>query len=115
MKILDKHLVSKVNRKKALMFIVRRNAKTKSIHLKAQKFSGVKTVVKYNAKTSTTFSYDMKVASGEAKLIVVDNNKQVTTIIKGNGQGSYTLQSGVYRLRLVGTSASVDAEIKLAQ
>lgn len=73
----------------------------------AQSFTGVKTLYSFNANSGITVSYDTELKSGRLKLVVCDD-KNVTVVFEGAGAATdkvIPLESGSYRLRLVGDNA----------
>lgn len=75
--------------------------------ISAQSFTGVKTLYSFSADNSITVSYDTELTSGRLKLVVCDN-ENVIVVFEGEDAATdkvIPLESGSYRLRLVGDNA----------
>ena len=75
--------------------------------VKVDKFSGIDQLEKIVVSSgSKTITIELIVTSGNCRLVLT-NNREIVYDFSINGTDSYTLESGTYRLKLVGESAEI--------
>ena len=67
------------------------------------------------ATKEMTLKYDIKLAKGDFKVVLVKPNKEVEVLVEGAGTGdiSFTLESGKSAIKIVGRKSSVDLYLKI--
>jgi hypothetical protein len=107
----DRKLTGILNYKKALVFIAK--YKDYTLLCKTIKFSGVRTIGKIICEDNQKFNLNLKVVKGKSKIIFVKNRKIYLTIENDyNGEIETNLESGLYKIRIVGESADLDLSFK---
>lgn len=112
MDLTHKKVLSKLNYKKALVFIVSRNLKTKHIKGKTKKFSGYQTIGHIKVDDFQNLYVNFQLEEGSAVLIAI-HKKDIQLIAQNHMNGHITLpfSKGLVRLRLIGEQATVNFEI----
>jgi len=107
----EKKLVSIVNKKMAMVFVVK--YKDNALSCDTRSFSGVRTIGKWSCEVSQMIYIDLQVTQGRAKLILV-KDKKVFPLVEGNYEGELKLdlEQGKYRLRMVGEETDAKLIIK---
>jgi hypothetical protein len=91
------------------MYIIFDNKKINNeIEIKYSGFSGIDTIYFLEAKEDTeiTMNYDSTVEKGKFKLVLINPDNEIETILEGTDQSSKTIKltKGKYRLRNVGAN-----------
>ena len=81
-----------------------------------KEFSGTDTImtISCDEEEALTLTYNTKIKDGELKLVFINPDNKIETIVEGEGSGDYitTLESGNYRVKSVGKYAEGSLEIK---
>ncbi|MGL4731398.1 MAG: lipoprotein [Clostridium sp.] len=81
------------------------------------KFTGMDTIYNLNTKDGGTISinYNANIISGKFKLVLINPDDEVTTIVEGTGKGTkkISLGNGESRLKLVGKNAKGDIKLSI--
>lgn len=81
------------------------------------KFTGMDTIYNLDTKDGGTISinYNANIVSGKFKLVLINPDDEVTTIVEGTGKGTkkISLGNGEGRLKLVGKNAKGDIELSI--
>jgi len=91
-----------------------------SLNIAYERFYGTDTIWLLNAEQTgkITINYDLALASGDFKVVLVTPQDEVTVVAEGSGKGEYETQvsPGKYRVKIVGRNAfgEAAAEIKSA-
>jgi len=101
-------VISKINRKKAWVFFVRKKL-FKPIYLgKTKTFTGYQTLATFSTKDHESFEIDFEVFKGHAALILVQNDRMYILADKDTRDFvEHDLNKGWARIRLVGDKASI--------
>jgi len=110
--IIKNKAISKLNNKKALVFIARKKW-FKPIYVgKTKSFTGYQTIASFQSLEKEMFVIDMDIYKGSCALIIVQNNSyQMILNTTSMITKSFILQPGPVRLRLVGKNANVKYRI----
>lgn len=106
-------IASRINRIKALVMIGRYSFISKTLTVKAYKFTGYRTVLLMKCEDNQAFDVDINVNEGEAAIYAVDKNKTLKLLCEGNYSGKVhtNIKKGFYRVRVVGDNSAFDAKI----
>jgi hypothetical protein len=109
----DQKVLSKINYKKALVFIVTRKLRDKSYKGKIRKFSGYANIALLKVEDLQNLYVDFKITNGKAALIAIQNGI-MRPIADQNIESYITLpfKKGYVRLRLVGEQTDLTFSIK---
>lgn len=106
----EKKLISLINRKRALLFILK--IKNKVLKCITKKYTGVKTIGRAKFEKEKVLHIELNVSSGKAKVILI-KNKKIKTIAENNFIGDVKIENGKYRLRIVGENSNLNLKINL--
>lgn len=106
-------VLSKLNTKKALMFVVHRRLKEKKIIGKIKKFTGYQNIGMIKINDLQNLHIKLEVKEGQVALVAIQK-KQLKILAENQVDCHITLpfSKGWARLRLIGDHASLDFEIK---
>ncbi len=115
MDLIDKKIISRINYKKALVFIVTHQFKDKSYHGKIKKFSGYQTFAWIKVADFQNLYIKAQITEGQAAVIAIQK-KEMLIITKDDTEKHVTLpfKKGYIRLRLAGNQANLNFIIKKA-
>lgn len=113
MELVEKKVLSKINYKKALIFIVTRKLRDKSYKGKIKKFTGYANVALLKVEDLQNLYVDFKITNGEAALIAIQND-EMKILAQENIETHLTLpfKKGHVRLRLIGEQTDLNFLIK---
>lgn len=105
-------VLSKINFKKALVFVVHRSLKNKEISAKIKKFTGYQNIGLIKVNDLQNLKIMLEITEGKAVLIAI-RKKQLKILADNNTNGYVTLpfSKGWARLRLIGDHASLNLKI----
>ncbi|WP_353097620.1 hypothetical protein [Tissierella praeacuta] len=93
-----------------------REGKGSEFKMSFEEFSGTNTIMKIECdeKEELALTYNTEVNSGELKLVFINSDNEIETIVEGDGSGDYitTLKNGNYRVKAAGKYAKGNVEIK---
>jgi len=106
----ERKLSSIVNRKKALVFIMK--YKNQVLTCETKKFTGVRTIAKIKSPNNAEVFIEFEVIQGRGKLIFIKQHK-VYPLIEGQYKGKILLpkETGLFRLRIAGDN--LDSKLKI--
>lgn len=106
-------VISRINSKKALVFVVYRKLKEKKIIGKIKKFTGYQNVGMMRVDDLQNLSIKFDVTEGQSALVAIQK-KQLKILAESQSECHMTLpfSKGWVRLRLIGDHASLNFEIK---
>lgn len=106
-------VMSRINQKKALMFIVHRKIKEKSIFGRIKKFTGYQNLGMIRIDDLQNMSVKLDIHEGKAALVAIQK-KQLKILAENQTACHITLpfSKGWVRLRIIGDHASLTFEIK---
>lgn len=108
-------VMSKLNTKKALMFVVHRKLKEKKIIGKIKKFTGYQNIGMMKINDLQNLYIKIEVHHGQVALVAIQK-KQLKILAENQIDSHVTLpfSKGWVRLRLIGDHTSLNFEIKKA-
>jgi len=106
----ERKLSSIVNRKKALVFIMK--YKNQVLTCETKKFTGVRTIAKIKSPNNAEVFIEFEVIQGRGKLIFI-KDKKVYPLIEGNYKNKilFPKEAGLFRLRIVGDN--LESKLKI--
>lgn len=106
-------VMSKINSKKALLFIVHRKLKDKKITGKVKKFTGFQNIGLMKVDDLQNISIKLEIHEGQAALVAIQK-KQLKILAENQVDCHETLpfSKGWIRLRLIGDHATLNFEVK---
>jgi hypothetical protein len=106
-------VMSKLNTKKALMFVVHRKLKEKKIFGKIKKFTGYQNIGMIKINDLQNLHIKIEVYDGRVALVAIQK-KQLKILAENQIDSHVTLpfSKGWVRLRLIGDHTSLNFEIK---
>jgi hypothetical protein len=109
----DEKVLSKVNYKKALVFMVTRKFRDKSYKGRIKKFTGFANVALIKVEDMQNLYINFNVTSGNAALIAIQKN-EMKVLAQENMDAYLTLpfKKGFVRLRLIGEQTDLNFVIK---
>jgi hypothetical protein len=109
----DKRVLSKINYKKALVFIVTRKIRDKSYKGRIKKFTGYANIAKLKVDDLQNLYIDFKITNGNATLIAIQND-EIKVLANENIEKHITLpfKKGFIRLRLIAEHSDLNFLIK---
>jgi L-ribulose-5-phosphate 3-epimerase UlaE len=112
MDLTDKRVMSKINQKKALVFIITRKLKEKKLKGRIKKFSGYQTIGLFKISDLQNFHINLDIKEGQACLVAIQK-KDMKVITEKSVDCHTTLPftKGYVRFRLIGKQASLNLEI----
>jgi hypothetical protein len=101
------------------MYIIFENKKMNNeIEIKYSGFSGIDTIYFLEAKEDTeiTMNYDSTVEKGKFKLVLINPDNEIETILEGTDQSSKTIKltKGKYRLSNVGANTAGNIKFSIS-
>lgn len=108
-----KKVLSKINYKKALIFIVTRKLRDKSYKGRIKKFTGYANIARIKVEDLQNLYIDFNIIKGKAALLAIQNDV-IQPITEQNMDSYITLpfKKGYIRLRLVGEQTDLTFVIK---
>ncbi|BCR35771.1 hypothetical protein [Mariniplasma anaerobium] len=109
----EKKVLSKINYKKALVFMVTRKLRDKSYKGKIKKFTGFANVALLKVEDLQNLYIDFKITNGQAALIAIQKD-EMKILAQENLEKHITLpfKKGFVRLRLIGEQTDLNFLIK---
>lgn len=99
-----------------IYFFQDREGEGSEFKMNFKEFSGTDTIMKLECdeKEDLTLTYNTEVNDGELKLVFINSDNEIETIVEGQGSGDYitTLKGGNYRVKAAGKYAKGSVEIK---
>lgn len=81
------------------------------------RFTGMDTIYKLDSEDGgvASIKYNVNITSGKFKIVLINPNDEITTVIEGTGEGTkdIELSSGESRIKLVGKDAKGEIEIDI--
>lgn len=113
MDLSSQKVMSKINYKKALVFIVTRKLREKSYKGRIKKFSGYANIARLKIDDLQNLYIDFKVLEGSAALIAIQKD-EMKILTREDMQTYMTLpfKKGYIRLRLIGDHTDLNFTIK---
>jgi hypothetical protein len=107
------NVMSRMNRKKALVFIVKRKLKEKKMLGRVKKFTGYQNLGMIRVNDLQNLNVKLDIHEGQAALVVIQK-KQLKILAENQTDCHITLpfSKGWARLRIIGDHASLTFEIK---
>jgi hypothetical protein len=107
------NVMSRINRKKALVFIVQRKLKEKKIIGRVKKFTGYQNIGMIRVNDLQNLYVKLDIHEGQAALVAIQK-KQLKILAENQVDCHVTLpfSKGWARLRIIGDHASLTFEIK---
>ncbi len=113
MDLTSQKVKSKINYKKALVFIVTRKLRDKSYKGRIKKFTGYANIGRFKINEMQNLHINFEILEGQAALVAIQND-DIKIITQENFNSYVTLpfKKGYMRLRLIGDQAHVQFLIK---
>ena len=107
------NVMSRINRKKALVFFVRRKLKEKKMLGRVKKFTGYQNLGMIRVNDLQNLNVKLDIHEGQAALVAI-RKKQLKILAENQTDCHITLpfSKGWARLRIIGDHASLTFEIK---
>lgn len=109
----DKKVFSKVNYKKAFIFMVTRKFRDKSYKGRIKKFTGYANIALLKVEDFQNLYIDFQITNGKAALVAIQKD-EMKILTQENMDTHVTLpfKKGLIRLRLIGEQADLSFSIK---
>ncbi|MFA6889689.1 MAG: hypothetical protein WCQ80_01550 [Bacilli bacterium] len=113
MDLTDQKVMSKINYKRALVFIVTRSLKNYTYKGKIIGFHGYRNFASFTVEEAQKLYVKLDITKGEAAIVAIQK-KQMIVITQGNIDGNVVLpfKKGRIRLRLIGEHSDLTFIIK---
>lgn len=113
MDLSSKKVMSKINYKKALVFIVTRKLREKSYKGRIKKFSGYANIARLKIEEMQNLYIEFNILEGHATLIAIQKDEmKILTDVNMQGHLTLPFKKGYTRLRLIGEHADLKFIIK---